>query len=202
MVGGSKTMPRRIRVQSPTGAYHWIVRGINRKNLFHSQKDFFKFLELALEHKEENKIQIYHYCLMTNHIHMLIVSENLADLSRFSHYVQRRYAYYYCKAYRWKGQVFQRIYRSLPIDKDSYFLECGRYIENNPLRAGIVKKLEQYPYTSYSFYAHSKKDKLLTFSPAYLGLASKASHRRRIYKNYVSQERAYQELVDRALLKS
>ena len=138
-------MPRKPRQQSPTDVYHVINRGVNKKDLFHGPKDFLCYLGLVNEYKERLDIRIYHYCLMTNHAHMLVKSKDVGSLSQFMHFIQRRFAYYYCKTYQWTGQVFQRSFRSFPIDKESYFLECGRYIEKNPVRAAMVKSTEDYP---------------------------------------------------------
>ena len=93
-------MPRKKREESPTGVYHWIARGMNKKDLFHRQGDYERFRELILEYKTAFSIAIYHYCFMTNHVHLLVQSEDLQSLSLFSHYVQRRYAYYYCGKYK------------------------------------------------------------------------------------------------------
>jgi putative transposase len=193
-------MPRKKRIQSVTGVYHWINRGVNQKKLFHHDDDFRHFLSLAKEHKDEFGIQIYHYCLMSNHIHMLLWSDRLDVLARFSGYIQRRYAYYYCKTYHWRGQVFQRMYKSLCIDKDSYLLDCARYIERNPIRAFLVNKPEDYLYSSFTFYAFGSLNDLLTPSPAYLGLSDFENERQELYREYVIQGRAYEELVDKALL--
>ena len=129
-------MGRKRREASPTGFYHWIVRGMNKKCLFHDDDDYFRFQDLILEYRDTCQIKIYHYCFMTNHIHMLLKAETLEELARFSHYVQRRYAYYYCGKYQWNGSVFRQGYKSLVIDRDEYLLECGRYIERNPVKAG------------------------------------------------------------------
>ncbi len=193
-------MPRRRRQLSPTGVYHWINRGVNQKRIFHKKEDYSAFFKLLKDHKEELNILIFHYCLMTNHIHMLLQAQNLEDLAKFSYYIQRRYAYYYCKTHGWKGQVFQRMYRSLPVAKDTYLLECGRYIERNPLRAGMVQNVAEYVYSSFSFYANGSKNDLLTPSPAYLGLSNDVKERQKLYQKYVLENRIYEELVDKALL--
>ncbi len=119
-------MPRKKRQKSPTGVYHWIVRGMNKKYLFHDGEDYEYFKKLLVEYKQVCLMTIYHYCLMTNHVHLLLHAEELEELSRFSHYVQRRYAYYYCGKYKWSGSVFQRGYRSMVIDRDEYLLECEK----------------------------------------------------------------------------
>jgi putative transposase len=193
-------MPRSKRVESKTGIYHWINRGINQKKLFHKKDDFEFFLSLVGEHKNGEGIDIYHYCLMSNHIHLLLRSPDMKALASFSHYVQRRYAYHYCRNYKWRGQVFQRMYKSLPVEKESYLMECGRYIERNPVRANLVKKAGEYPYSSFNFYAHSKPDSIITASPMFLALSNSLKIRNEQYKAYVSDGRAYEEILDGALL--
>ena len=195
-------MPRRKRQLSKTGFYHWINRGINHKKIFHREKDFKKFLSLIADHKDELGIKLYHYCLMSNHVHLLLYAEDTQKLAKFSHFIQRRYTYYYCKNYKWRGQLFRRVYRSLGVDKDTYLLECGRYIERNPLRAKMVQKVEDYLFSSYSFYLGNEKTRLLTRSPAYLALSEQPNKRKKLYAEYVSQDRAYDQIVDELLLKS
>lgn len=193
-------MPRKKREESPTGVYHWIARGMNKRKLFYGGGDYEQFLGLLGEYKKLYSIEIFHYCLMTNHVHLLLKALTIKDLSGFSHYVQRRYAYYYCKVYKRTGSVFQRGYRSFPIDKDEYLLECGRYIERNPIRAKMVRRPEDYVHTSYRFYTSEEKNDLLTYSPAYFGLSTQQEQRERIYADYVCQERIQEEMMARGLL--
>jgi putative transposase len=187
-------MPRKRRLESPTGVYHWIVRGMNRRNIFHSKEDFEAFKALLLEYKSIFEIEIFHYCLMTNHAHLLLRCPTLESLAKFSHYIQRRYAYYYCKTHKLSGSVFRKGYKSICVDKDTYLLECGRYIERNPIKAGLSKTVEGYTYTSFPFYSKGQQDNLLTPSPAFLGLSNNAAERRAIYTRYVTEHRIYEEM--------
>lgn len=193
-------MGRKKREASPTGVYHWIARGMNRKWLFHAAEDHQRFQELILEYRDTYQIKIYHYCQMTNHIHMLLKAEDMAKLAKFSHYVQRRYAYYYCGKYKWNGSVFRQGYKSFAIDRDEYLLECGRYIERNPIKAGMVENLDEYPFSSYRFYAYGETDRLLDYSPAFLGLANEALVRQKLYAEYVNTSRVQEEMMERGLL--
>jgi|SRR3989344_2631806 len=193
-------MPRKRRQESLTGVYHWIVRGMNKKDLFHHAKDYERFKALLLEYKNTYQVLIYHYCLMTNHVHLLLHVPELKQLSKFSHYIQRRYAYYYCGKYKWTGSVFQRGYRSLAIDRNEYLLECGRYVERNPLRAKLVQDLEQYAYSGYRYYVYGRDDKLITSSPAYLGLSDDIKERCLIYAKYVRENRLQEEMMEKGLL--
>ncbi len=94
------------------------------------------------------------------------------------------------------------MYKSLCIDKDSYLLDCGRYIERNPIRASLAEHPRDYPYSSFSYYAFGTPNKLLVASPAYLSLSDFEMERQSIYCDYVTEGRAYEELVDKALLQA
>ena len=182
-------MPRKPRQESPSGVYHFMTRGVNKKRLFHSRKDYEFYLSLIGEYSQKLSMQIYHYCLMTNHVHILLKSEDFSALSWFSYFIQRRYAYYYCKTHQWSEQVFRRNFVSVPISEDSHLLECGRYIERNPTVAKIEKEPGRYPYTSYAFYAFGRKDSLITESPLYETLGNSISDRRAAYQFYVIHNR-------------
>ena len=188
-------MPRKKREPSPTGVYHWIARGINRKNLFHCPSDYAFFLNLLVEYAAKFDVKIYHYCLMSNHVHLLNHAAGLDQLILFSHYVKRKYAYCQSKTYKNQGATFERMYRSKPVAEDVYLLECARYIDRNPLRAGMVQHPGQYRYGSYQYYATGTKSNLITHSPAYLGLADNATDRCRLYSDYVTQSRPQEEFA-------
>lgn len=187
-------MARKRRILSPTGIYHWIIRGINKKPIFHSEEDF-RFVKLLFyQYKSAYDLDIYHYCLMHNHAHLLIqAKDTLEPLIHFSSMVLRKYAYHYCKTHKWSGSVFQRGYKSIPVDKETYLLECARYIERNPLKAFLVSSPEEYRHSSYNFYKYGVPDSLVTASPAYLALDPLEDIRRRIYANYVETNRIQEE---------
>ena len=182
-------MARKTRRENPVGFYHFITRGVNKRKLFHQDKDFKKYLELVREYRDLLGIHIYHYCLMNNHVHILLKAGTMSALSQFGHFTHRRYAYYYCRTYDLSGQVFRRNFVSLPIARDNYLLECGRYIERNPLKAKLVKNLEDYPYSSYAHYVEGKNDPLVTESPLFLTLAHTPLERKAVYRFYVTHTR-------------
>lgn len=187
-------MARKPRQISSCAVYHFINRGVNKKEIFHAPKDYRRYLGLVAEYTAKLQIQIHHYCLMPNHTHFLLKAEELTQLSRLAHFIQCRYAYYYRETYNWPGQVFQRSFTSKPIQDDIYLLECGRYIERNPLKAGLVKTMEMYPYSSYSFYAYGDSDPLVTDTPVYQDLSKISSERQTAYRLYVCQHRSTENL--------
>ena len=91
------------------------------------------------------------------------------------------------------------MFKSLPIDDDAYLLECGRYIERNPIRANLAKLPGDYPFSSFRHYAYGEKTEYIDLSPAYMALGSTPARRQKDYQSYVSTERPYDTLVDRAL---
>lgn len=185
-------MPRRSRQESSTGCYHLINRGVTRKPIFHKDEDCGRYLSLADEYAQALGTHIYHYCLMPNHTHWLVYSPEIRLLSQWAHFVQRRYAYHYCRAYHWAGSLFQGRYRCVPIESPAQLLECGRYIERNPLRAGLVKNIQEYRYHSAHFYGWDGEDKLITPSPEYEALSNQPSKRSACYREYLLQDRLYE----------
>jgi putative transposase len=185
-------MPRKPRQRSSSGYYHFINRGVNKKKIFHRDEDFDFYKGLLIEYKERFNVHILHYCLMSNHTHMAVGCDEVDLLGRFAHFLQRRYAYYYCKTYHWTEQVFRSRYLSIPIEKDSYLMECGRYIERNPLDAGLVQDPKDYKHSSYGFYAHSIPDSLLSESPLYADLGNTPEERMLVYRFNVLHNRDYE----------
>ena len=185
-------MPRKPRQPSASGYYHFINRGVNKKKIFHEDEDFEFYKGLLKEYAEKLNLRILHYCLMANHTHLLLWSEDILFLSQFGHFIQRRYAYYYCKTYHWSEQVFRNRYMSLPVENDSYLLECGRYIERNPLDANIVKDPKEYKHSSFHYYAYGKPDNLVTQSPLYHNLGRSKEERMLVYRFNIIHSRSYE----------
>ncbi len=193
-------MPRKRRAPSPTGIYHWINRGYLKKNIFRFKDDFEAFLSLVHEYKDLYRIKIYHYCLLHNHMHFLLHAPAIDNLSGFSHYVKRRYAYHFSKTHKHAGPTFEKRFGAFPITDDRYLLECGRYIERNPLRAGLVKNPSDYEFSSASWYIRGRASGILTASPAYLALSDNLDERTRIFNDYICQARPEEEYAGKALL--
>ena len=193
-------MPRKNRCASESGIYHFINRGVIRRKLFHSEEDYRYYLKLMQEYSQLLGVQIYHYCLMDNHTHILLKAPEIERLSHFGHFLQRRYAYYYCKTYSWSEQVFRKRYLSIPVDKDSYLMECGRYIERNPVRAKLVEDPIDYGYSSYAFYSIGQENSLITPNPLYGEMGVSHIERMAAYREYVRVSRVYDNIVDKALV--
>ena len=149
-------MPRTARIKSSTGIYHIITRGINQQNIFSSDDDYERFLNTLTRYFRKSNCEIYAYCLMDNHIHLLL-KEGLETLATSMKRIGTSYAYYYNWQYNRKGHLFQDRYKSEPVEDDSYFLTVLRYIHLNPIKAGIADNLSSYPYSSYIEYINKTK---------------------------------------------
>jgi len=122
---------------------------------------------------------------MNNHIHVILQLQPESALSRFMKQLNLTYFHYYRKLYGYFGHFWQDRFKSNIIEADSYLLQCGKYIELNPVRAGMVDHSAQYLFSSYNFYAKGKADTLITPSPAYLGLSDYPSLRQKQYIDFV-----------------
>jgi putative transposase len=122
------------------------------------------------------------------------------DMPKFFQILFQRYACYFRKRYRHTGYLFQNRYKSYPITKETYLLECARYIERNPIRAKVVDSPGDYRWASFLYYAAGAKDDIIKEpNPLYKEMANSDVERRKIYKDYILEERAYEHLVDKGL---
>lgn len=189
-------MPRIKRQISDNGIYHILNRGHNKDWIFKEADDFNKFKEIIRKYKESYPSELYHYCIMSNHFHLLMRIPEAEDLPILMKGICQSYANYYRKTYNHVGYLFQNRYKNIYIDKESYLLECARYIERNPLRANIVKDLSEYPWSSYNHYAKGNRDDIIALDPLYEALANTSKERRDAYIEYLTKPRPYEELLD------
>ena len=143
------------------------------------------FKETLRVAKQKYLWDIYHYCLMPNHIHILAQIDDPLDLPKIMHYVILSYSRWYRYQTGYVGHVWQGRYKNPLINRESYLLECGRYIERNPVRAGLVNASEDYPWSSYRFYSHGSEDSLVTKDPSYDSFGFTDTERRRQYQTFV-----------------
>jgi REP element-mobilizing transposase RayT len=145
---------------STTGIYHIMLRGNERKNIFSNRRDKQCFLESVAIKLEQMDFSLYAYCLMDNHVHILLNTRE-KDLSSIMKGIAVRYAYFFNARYSRVGHVFQDRYKSEAVEDEPYLLAVTRYIHNNPVKAGIVDKPQQYPWSSYKNYVDFEDDKLV-----------------------------------------
>lgn len=144
-------MPRNARNRSKSRIYHIILRGINRQEIFRDEKDCIRLLETIKKYKATSKFEIFAYCIMSNHIHMLL-RENDDSISDIIKRISSSYVYWYNKKYERCGHLFQERFRSEAVDSEDYFYTVLRYIHQNPVKAGIVNKVGDYRWSSYNEY--------------------------------------------------
>lgn len=144
-------MPRQARIQSPTGYYHVMMRGNNRENIFVTDKQKSFFLDSLKKQEEDQLIDIAAYCLMDNHVHIVIKADPL-NLAKSIKSTNIKYAMNFNGKRNRIGHVFQDRYKSEAIIDDKYLLQVIRYIHNNPVKAKMVKSLEDYNWSSYNEY--------------------------------------------------
>jgi REP element-mobilizing transposase RayT len=149
-------MPRQAREKSASGIYHIIMRGINRQVIFEDDEDYSRFILALGKYKEKSGYEIYAYCLMDNHIHLLlkIGKEPLEQIMRR---ICGSYVYWYNSKYDRIGNLFQDRFKSEVVENDSYFLTVLRYIHQNPLKAGFACSIEQYQWSSMLQYMERPK---------------------------------------------
>lgn len=195
-------MPRKPRVFVDDGQYHLIARGNNRLFIFAVPGGYEAFLQILQKSKEKYRWKLFHYCLMTNHIHLLGTILRGDELPKLMQYLLFEYSRWYRKHNEYVGHLWQGRYKNEIILKESYFLECGRYIERNPLRAKIVKQLEDYSWSSYRHYALGEKNPLIDDNPYYDCLGSDKINCCKNYQDYVRLQGPYDQIVDRTLTES
>jgi len=144
-------MPRSGRVLCESGIYHVILRGNERKDIFQFDEDKLHFLESIFLKKKEYEFILNAYCIMSNHVHLLI-NTNLNDLSLIMRGIGVRFATYYNNKYQRVGHVFQDRFKSEPIQNEQYLLAVTRYIHNNPVKARVVNKPDEYKWSSFRTY--------------------------------------------------
>jgi len=144
-------MPRKARGKSESGIYHIMMRGINRQCIFEDEEDHEKFIETIKRYKEKSGYEIYAYCLMSNHVHLLLkVGEE--SLEQIMRRICGSYVYWYNWKYQRAGNLFQDRFKSEAVENDAYLLIVQRYIHQNPMKAGLANKAEQYKWSSFNEY--------------------------------------------------
>ena len=159
-------MPRPLRPIDDGLIYHVINRGNNRQNVFSKPEDYLAFLQALLDLKERKPFELYGYCLMSNHFHLLIKPRE-SSISRIVQSLLVSHTQRYHKHHRSGGHVWQGRFKSPVIQNDEHLLTVLRYIEANPLRAKLVTRAEKYPWSSYHVHAwgglNPLVDRLITF---------------------------------------
>ena len=146
-------MPRRCRQVSDTKVYHVMLRGNERRKIFFNDEDRARFIAILKAKNKERLFSIYAFCLMDNHVHLLI-NEQEEQITKIMHKIGVSYAQYLNKKYQRTGHLFQDRFKSEAIQDERYLLAAIRYIHNNPIKANMVKKPGQFRWSSYHEYVN------------------------------------------------
>jgi putative transposase len=154
-------MPRIPRIVGVGHPHHIIQRVNNRENIFLNYKDYEKYLSFLSRYSEEKGAAVFAYCLMPNHVHLLVTPSGEEVLAKMMQGVTLCYTQYFNREKGRTGRLWECRYHSTVIDAERYLWAVSRYIENNPVRAGIVKKPEDYPYSSAKAHILGRRSNLL-----------------------------------------
>ena len=179
-------MPRHARLVVPHYPHHIIQRGHNRQALFAQADDYHYYLSNLQAWKTHYQIKIFAYCLMTNHVHLLLQpGDDPGALGQFMKRVAARQTRYVNRLEGRSGTLWESRYKSSPVETEAYLLACIRYIELNPVRAQMVAQPEEHPWSSCAHHVGLREDAWLDIDPVYLRLGQTARERASRYRDFV-----------------
>lgn len=157
-------MPRMARVVAPNTPHHVTQRGNRRQQTFFRDGDYLRYLQLAGEWCAKAGVECWGYCLMPNHVHLILAPRTEAGLRAALAPLHWRYTYEINKRERWTGYLWQGRFASYPMD-DGYFVQASRYVGLNPVRAGLAQRAEDWPWSSVGAHRAGKDDALVRIAP-------------------------------------
>lgn len=160
-------MARLPRYSLPGVPQHVIQRGNNRQPIFAAEADYQAYLDWLRQAADQRGLSIHAYVLMTNHVHLLVTPEQEESIGKALQSLGRRYVQYFNFTYGRTGTLWEGRYRATVVQAETYLVTCSRYIEMNPVRAGMVKSPAHYRYSSYRHNAQGRQDPLLTEHEVY-----------------------------------
>lgn len=179
-------MARPLRIQYPDAWYHILNRGRRGDPIFQTYGDYLQFIDLLQDTSGMWNLRVSAYCLMPNHYHLLVQTPN-ANISRCMRHIGGVYTQYFNRRYRCDGQLFRGRYKSILIEVDQYLLHLVRYIHKNPLKAGLVDRLEKYPWSSHQGYLSKAKKWNWLFKDFLLSmLSTQPNERLRNYRHFIT----------------
>ena len=189
-------MPRRPRIHLPGQPVHLVQRGHNRDACFFADEDFLAYLEWLAEALKKSDCALHAYVLMTNHVHLLLTPTSAEAVPQLVMSLGRRYVQYINRKYKRTGTLWDSRYKSSLVHADDYLLLCQRYIELNPVRAGMVGDSAQYRWSSYRANGLGQADALLSPHAVYLALDADPDVRRSAYRALFRSELDHEALED------
>lgn len=175
-------MPRRARLAIANIPWHIIQRGNNRSACFFTESDRLYYLDQLQQQSEKFGCRIHAYCLMTNHVHLLLTPESKDGPSLMMKHLGQRYVQYVNRSYQRTGTLWEGRFRSCLAQDERYALTCYQYIELNPVRAGMVRHPGEYPWSSYAVNGDGKNSNLIEPHYSYVSLGTDQHSQRERYK--------------------
>jgi putative transposase len=179
-------MPRRARLRIPGLPLHVIQRGVNRAACFRDDSDRALYMELLAGAAIAQGCDIHSYVLMGNHVHMLLTPSEAGSASRMMKQLGELYVPQFNERHGRTGTLWEGRFKSAAVDSDSYFLRCHRYIELNPVRAGMALHPRDYRWSSYLANAEGMISPFLTAHPTYNAMAHDDDERRAAYRRFIA----------------
>lgn len=179
-------MPRKVRMYVAGVPCHVIQRGNNRNACFYADDDYLFYLDALADACRRFKVALHAYVLMTNHAHFLMSPQDEAGIPLVMQSLGRRYVQYINKTYRRSGTLWEGRYKASLVDAENYLLACYRYIEMNPVTAGMVAHPADYRWSSYRFNAGAGFDALVTPHEYFLQLGDQVEQRANCYRELFS----------------
>jgi putative transposase len=179
-------MPRAPRLVAPGGTVHVVARCNNREFYFTTPEDFAVLLAHLHELVRTYEVTLYAYTLMANHVHLLLQAPQRDALGRPLRWFLTETAKAFHKARGRRGHFWERRYRACLIEDDPYALAALRYLDRNPVRAGLVADPPMYPWSSCAAYAFGTPNRVVAFHPSYLALSPYARVRQRQYRTLLA----------------
>ena len=180
-------MPRRARIVAAGFPMHAILRGIDRAAIFFADEDYDCFKTKLSELATAESVAVHAYVLITNYVHLLMTPDTDAGVPRLMKGLGQRYVQYINRSHRRTGTLFEGRFRSSLIEAEAYLLACQRYIELNPVRAGMVQVPGDYRWSSYPANALGVTDKVITPHGLYSGLATSDEKRLAAYRGLFTE---------------
>ncbi|MDQ7002616.1 MAG: transposase [Ghiorsea sp.] len=175
-------MPRKPRFYLPGAPVHAVQRGHNRSAVFFDDLDYLEYLSCLKRAADDCGCKIHAYVLMTNHVHLLLTPDCADSLGRLFQSLGRHYVRYVNETYHRQGGLWEGRYKCNVIESQTYFLSCMRYIEMNPVRAGMVEHPAKYRWSSYAANALGESNAVLTMQAEYAILGHLAADRQSVYR--------------------
>ena len=189
-------MPRLPRYILPGQPQHVIQRGNNREPIFYEEDDYRLYLEKLGDACQKHNCDLHAYVLMTNHVHLLMTPHTADGIGKVMQMLGRYYVQYFNYTYERTGTLWEGRYKATLLDSEQYLLTCMRYIELNPVRAGMVEHPRDYPWSSYHYNADGQGDELLTPHALYRQLGARTGARQAAYRALFRHRIAERTLED------